>query len=677
MHSLLSPRGGLRVAAALAVLALAGLLPAPALADVTQPWLTPSGTAFVNTAGDPVVLRGVNVFPGTWQPVVDVHANFARIFVPWSSVEPTAPSGGVHAWSSSVLANIDSAVANLQARGVAIEIDFHQCGWSPYFASANGGSCSSGVPAWYYADGRFPDTGQGKADAEAAFWTTEAATSEADYEAFARMMVERYSADPAVVAFGIFNEPHAGSLGATTAATNTILRWQAEVARTMRADDPLRTLVFMCREGGEGVGTADLSILSGLGPVALDFHDYFNGAAGDGLDAAGDLWDPSWSATHNQTSTSYQGTEASQESVLDVVLARTQAAGIPLIVGEWGVRKDDSGYAAYQSQMVDLLATYRVAAARWDIGTSDLFALRNADGSFNPAGLQLQGAYASAPPAETPPSTAVAPRIAGSPNPGETLTAVPGVWTNAPEQFVYQWQRCAPTCAAISGATGPTYAVTPDDAGVQLAVTVTARNAAGEATATALAAAPASPPVGVTPPTITGTATVGATLTADPGTWNGGPTDFAFQWLRCAPACTPIPGASGSTYAATTADRGAELAVTVTAGNAAGSASQTSSPTATVVGVPTNTSRPTITGKAKVGVTLTAAPGTWTDSPARFDFQWQRCSSSGCSAIVGATASTYTLSRTDKGRTVRVAVTATNAAGSTTATSAKTATVKT
>ena len=123
-----------------------------------------------------MLLRGVNVFPGTWQPVVSVHANFARIFIPWSTVEPTAPSGGVHTWSSSALASIDSAVANMQANGIAVEIDFHQCGWSPYFASANGGACASGVPAWYYADGRFPATSQGEADAEAAFWTTEAAS---------------------------------------------------------------------------------------------------------------------------------------------------------------------------------------------------------------------------------------------------------------------------------------------------------------------------------------------------------------------------------------------------------------------------------------------------------------------------------------------------------------------
>jgi hypothetical protein len=29
-----------------------------------------------------VLLRGVNAFPGTWQPVVSAHANFARLSRP-------------------------------------------------------------------------------------------------------------------------------------------------------------------------------------------------------------------------------------------------------------------------------------------------------------------------------------------------------------------------------------------------------------------------------------------------------------------------------------------------------------------------------------------------------------------------------------------------------------------
>jgi hypothetical protein len=295
---------------------------------------------------------------------------------------------------------------------------------------------------------------------------------------------------------------------------------------------------------------------------------------------------------------------------------------------------------------------------------------------FNDLGLQLQAALAAEPPPESLPSTAVAPRIAGTPAAGQALTAFPGVWTNAPEGFSYQWQRCTPACDPIPGATGRTYAVTVADQGVQLAVSVTAQNAAGIGTASALAAAPMRPPVGVTAPAVSGVPAVGAMLTADAGTWDGDPTAFQYQWLRCATSCTPILGATATAYTATSADHGAALAVTVTASNGGGSASQTSAPTTVVVAAPSNTSKPTISGKAKVGATLTAQPGTWTDAPTAYAYQWQRCSSKGCTNIIGATSPAYTPTRADKGHPLRVAVTATNAAGSATANSAKTNSIK-
>ena len=114
----------------------------------------------------------------------------------------------------------------------------------------------------------------------------------------------------------------------------------------------------------------------------------------------------------------------------------------------------------------------------------------------------------------------------------------------------------------------------------------------------------------------------------------------------------------------------------MTATNDGGSASQTSAPTAVVVAVPRNTSKPTITGKAKVGVTLTAQPGAWTDAPTAYAYQWQRCASTGCADISDATSPTYTLTRSDKGQRVRIVVTATNAAGAATAKSDKTNNVK-
>ena len=94
---------------------------------------------------------------------------------------------------------------------------------------------------------------------------------------------------------------------------------------------------------------------------------------------------------------------------------------------------------------------------------------------------------------------------------------------------------------------------------------------------------------------------------------------------------------------------------------------------------PQNTSPPTITGQAVEGQALQANAGTWTgDQPMNFSFQWQRCDASGlnCANIAGATAQSYTLTSADVGRTIRVAVTAQNASGSSTAFSAPTAPVQ-
>jgi hypothetical protein len=95
----------------------------------------------------------------------------------------------------------------------------------------------------------------------------------------------------------------------------------------------------------------------------------------------------------------------------------------------------------------------------------------------------------------------------------------------------------------------------------------------------------------------------------------------------------------------------------------------------TAAAPPANTSSPTISGTAQQGDTLTAANGSWTNSPTSYGYQWQDCTASGCSNISGATGSTYVLKSSDVGDTIDVAVTAKGAGGTATATSAKTATV--
>ena len=217
-----------------------------------------------------------------------------------------------HHWDETFCGKLDAAVADFKTAGVNVLIG-HQFHWSPYFAKVeckqNVTVCNaSGIPNWYYADGRFPDTKNGESDAKKAFWTTEAARSEDAYAAFAGMMAARYADTPNVVGYEIFNEPHPGGLGDSTAATDTMLQWQAEIRKVISAVDPKRTVFIMCRGGGEGVGTADLKAFGSLEHLALDYHDYFNGIPGIGLTSNGNDWTPSWPATHNQKAERYAGT---------------------------------------------------------------------------------------------------------------------------------------------------------------------------------------------------------------------------------------------------------------------------------------------------------------------------------------------------------------------------------
>jgi hypothetical protein len=278
-----------------------------------------------------------------------------------------------------------------------------------------------------------------------------------------------------------------------------------------------------------------------------------------------------------------------------------------------------------------------------------------------------------------PPLNVFPPSISGGASQGRALTELHGTWTNAPTSYSYQWEECngsGQACAAVAGATGPSYVVTGPDVGHTIVVQETASNSGGSGTPVSSAPTAVVLPTGpssVLPPTIAGTSIQGQTLIESHGTWTNNPTSYIYAWSDCNGAgggCVPISGAGGQSYTLTAADVGHTIRVSESASNAGGTSAVVSAATALVQPAtgppvaPSNTSPPVVSGVAIVGHGLSSSTGLWFGStPISFAFQWQRCTPR-CKEIAGATSSSYKLSHADLGARVRALVTAVNGAGS-------------
>ena len=271
------------------------------------------------------------------------------------------------------------------------------------------------------------------------------------------------------------------------------------------------------------------------------------------------------------------------------------------------------------------------------------------------------------------------PVISGSLRVGSTLSVTTGTWLGAPSTNTYQWQSSADGSVwdSISGATSSTYVLRAAQSGLYMRAQVfgnktSSASVAYRITATTITSGAVSALTlsNSSAPSVSGSWTEGATLTASTGTWSTSGT-FTYQWQSSSDNSTwaNIASATSSTYVLTSSEASKYVRVTVQnqTSNGDGIAYSVAR---SKVGSPYNTVLPAITGTLRVGSTQTVTNGTWSNTPTNYAYQWQKSSDEiSWINITYETATVYTPTFDVANLKIRVQVSAGNAVETSTVTS--------
>lgn len=261
------------------------------------------------------------------------------------------------------------------------------------------------------------------------------------------------------------------------------------------------------------------------------------------------------------------------------------------------------------------------------------------------------------------PINIVAPQTIGTGELGDTLICGDGTWTGTlPITYTYQWYQDG---IAIPTQDSNRLVIIEDYIGTEVWCIVTATNACGYGIGESNHVLCYGEPLALTAPQTSGSLLVGGTITRVAGTYAGTtPITLTYQWLN---GGGTVLG-TGTSYVVQQSDFGGTIRVKEIATNIHGSINQSTS-NQTILSAPVNTAINTISGNDYVGQVLTSTTGTFIGTATiTYTYQWQRDGVN----IGGATASTYTIVSADADKDIRCIVTATNAYGNATATSATT-----
>jgi len=194
------------------------------------------------------------------------------------------------------------------------------------------------------------------------------------------------------------------------------------------------------------------------------------------------------------------------------------------------------------------------------------------------------------------------------------------------------------------------------------------------ATATAEKTASHGAPTNVKAPSIWGPElTVGTVITSAEGTWEGEPASFDFDWQHndeSTNAWISVQKGPRPSYTLKTSDQGKKIRLIVTAVNDTGSVKSPPSnqlgPVVPGAGAPSNVNAPSISAPSvEVKAVIRGVEGEWHGEPTNYTYEWQRSASGRdkWTSVQEGPSPSYELKAGDRGRKIRLVVTAENDAG--------------
>jgi len=224
------------IAAALFLLATIGAAFTPVIyATPTGGFLSTRGTSIVDSAGQAIVLRGIN-YPGYAQDHPGLHNSMAystfagnefnvvRLPLSWANLEPQPGAFNSEYLSS----HVDQDVQWAKSAGIYVILDMHQSDWAGRFGG-------EGAPDWMVENYAANVTGMRHAASD--FWSN---TNLQDHLVQVWVKIaQHYANEPTIAGYDLFNEPWIfTSVIPGLNATRALEAFYIRTIQAVRAVDP-------------------------------------------------------------------------------------------------------------------------------------------------------------------------------------------------------------------------------------------------------------------------------------------------------------------------------------------------------------------------------------------------------------------------------------------------------